>query len=129
MIDMLPDNVLLEISDFFREDVIFSIYATTWGWKALMQVCRRWRYVIFESPLRLDLRVVCTDKTSTKTSLDIWPPFPISIACWDEVNEKSVENVFAAVEDGNDRIVTHILINNINGFALWPVRCNNLFRL
>jgi hypothetical protein len=36
---------------------------------------------------------------------------------WYGVNEESVENVIAAVEDGNDRI-THVLINNINGSAL-----------
>src|SRR6266850_1641170 len=78
MIDMLPDDVLLEIFDFYREDPAFhtligSIY--TWRWQALIQVRRRWRCVIFGSPLRLDLQIVCTDRTPTRTSLDIWPHF------------------------------------------------------
>src|SRR6267142_7025099 len=95
MIDMLPDNVLLEIFDFYREDPAFrtligSIY--TWRWQALIQVCRRWRCVIFGSPLRLDLRLVCTDTTPTRTSLNIWPPFPITICNWYGVDEKSVES-------------------------------------
>ena len=107
MIDMLTDNVLLEIFDFYKEDNMFFIRAAwiyTWRWKTLIQVCRRWRCVIFGSPLRLDLRLVCTDRTPTRTSLDIWPPFPISIDCSDEVDAKGVESIIAAVEQGRDRI-------------------------
>src|SRR6266850_2622296 len=120
MIDMLPDNVLLEIFDFYREDPAFhtligSIY--TWRWQALIQVCRRWRCVIFGSPLRLDLQLVCTDKTPMRTSLDIWPPFPIIISCRYKAGQKSLENVIAAVEHGHDRI-SHISIYDINGSAL-----------
>jgi hypothetical protein len=120
MIDILPDNVLLEIFDFYKEDDMFSIRATwisTWMWKTLIQVCRRWRCVIFRSPLRLDLRLVCTDTRPTTTSLDIWPPFPISIDCWDGVNEKTVENVIAAVKHGNERI-SHISFDGFTGSAL-----------
>ena len=107
MIDMLPDNVLLEIFDLYREDTTFAIHSDliyTWRWEALIQVCRRWRCVIFGSPRRLDLRVVCTHKTPTRTSLDIWPPFPIIIASLEEVNDHSVENIIAAFEHGRDRI-------------------------
>ena len=120
MIDVLPDNVLLEVFDFYREDTTFSVHTSwisTWRWQALIQVCRRWRCVIFGSPLRLDLRVVCTDITLTRTSLDIWPPFPISISCRYRVDEKCVENVIAAVEHGRDRI-SHISIEYINGSVL-----------
>jgi hypothetical protein len=120
MIDMLPDNVLLEIFDFYREDTTFCIdegMIFTWRWKALIHVCRRWRCVIFGSPRRLDLRVVCTDSTPTMTLLDVWPPFPISIASGAEVNEKSVENIIAAVEHGHDRI-SHFSIEFITGPAL-----------
>src|SRR6266850_2222614 len=120
MIDMLPDDVLLEIFDFYREDPTSHIkigWIYTWRWQAMIQVCRRWRCVIFGSPLRLDLRLVCTDRTPTMASLDIWPPFPISIASWAVVGEKGVENIIAAVEHGHDRI-SHISINGINGSAL-----------
>jgi hypothetical protein len=73
--------------------------------------------VIFGSPRRLNLQLVCTDKTPTRTSLDIWPPFPIIIFCWYGVaDEESVENIMAGAER-HDRI-SHILINGINGSAL-----------
>jgi hypothetical protein len=118
---MLPDDVLLEIFDFYKEDPasqipLVSIGPGTWRWKTLIQVCRRWRCVIFGSPRRLDLRVICTDTTPTRTSLDIWPPFAISILCRHRVDEKNVENVIAAIESC-DRIY-HIFIDDINGAAL-----------
>jgi hypothetical protein len=116
---MLPDNVLLEIFNFYRENTTFRIdvgLISTWRRKALIQVCRRWRHVIFGSPRRLDLRIICTDTTPTRTSLDIWPPFPISIYCRHILEEEGVENIIAAVELGHDRI-SHISIG-INGSAL-----------
>src|SRR5580693_10719242 len=115
MIDMLPDNVLLEIFDFYKETTfpINDSWIYTWRWKALIQVCRRWRHVIFGSPRRLDLRIICTYTTPTRTSLDIWPPFPISIYCRHILEEEGVENIIAAVELGHDRI-SHISIG-ING--------------
>jgi hypothetical protein len=42
-------------------------------WETLVHVCRRWRYVVFGSPLRLDLRLICTEGTPTTDMLDIWP--------------------------------------------------------
>ena len=125
MIDMLSDDVLLEIFDCYKEDTTFCLdkgLIYSWRWKALIQVCRRWRCVIFGSPLRLDLRIVCTDTTPTRRiyeSLDIWPPFPISITSLEEVNDHSVENIIAALEHGHDRI-SHISTDDasIDGPAL-----------
>ncbi|KAH9961851.1 hypothetical protein BGW80DRAFT_1563939 [Lactifluus volemus] len=49
-------------------------------WHALVHVCRRWRYVVFESPLRLHLRILCNASTPVKKKLYIWPcSFPIVI--------------------------------------------------
>jgi hypothetical protein len=78
MNDKVPDNVLLEIFDFYRADTMIFIHNCTeftWRWEILIQVCRRWRCVIFGSPCRLDLQVVCTDTTPVMTLLDIWPAF------------------------------------------------------
>jgi hypothetical protein len=76
-IDILPDDVLLEIFDFL---VVESngFEAENW-WRTLVHVCRKWRNVIFGSPHRLDLRVVCSDRTPVREMLDVWPPLPIVI--------------------------------------------------
>ena len=50
----------------------------TWAWHRLAHVCRRWRYLIFTSPRRLGLGLVASKKRRG-TTLDLWPPLPISI--------------------------------------------------
>jgi hypothetical protein len=49
-IDILPDDALLEIFDFYLGE-------TEWTnrWHILVHVCRRWRLVVFGSPRRLNL--------------------------------------------------------------------------
>ncbi|KAH9970912.1 hypothetical protein BGW80DRAFT_1253730 [Lactifluus volemus] len=42
-------------------------------WHPLVHVCRRWRYIVLESPLRLDLQLVCNANTPVKKTLDVWP--------------------------------------------------------
>ena len=79
-IGVLSDNVLLEIFDFCRrkhyEDPQCCI---VWKWHLLVQVCRRWRQIIFESPQRLNLQIRCTRRTLVRKNLGIWPPLPIAI--------------------------------------------------
>jgi len=70
-ISKLPGEVLLEIFSFYmapshEED----------AWHTLVHVCRRWRYVVFDSPRSLDLRLAIVNRRLVKT-LDIWPELPI----------------------------------------------------
>jgi len=119
---MLPDNVLLETFHFYKDDWEFPngiAYARGWKWEALTQVCRRWRHVVFGSPRRLDLRIVCTNTTPTNRLQDIWPPFPIILLLpplFPEVDENGVNNLIAALEC-RDRI-SKISIHDIRGPVL-----------
>src|SRR5579863_14023 len=76
-----------------------------WDWIKLTHVCRRWRAIILASPQRLHLRVTCDHRTPVKTSLDIWPPFPIAVIStpYLTIDEKGEENIVAALEH-RDRI-------------------------
>jgi hypothetical protein len=47
-------------------------------WHTLVHVCRRWRDVVFASPRRLNLRLLCR-KRPVREMLDIWPALPIEI--------------------------------------------------
>ncbi|KAI0282031.1 hypothetical protein BC826DRAFT_313622 [Russula brevipes] len=84
-IDTLPDDVLLIIFDFYEDCsdsyglCCFKRPCTMKIWKPLLGVCRRWRYIIFESPRRLHLRLGCGERTPTRVLLDIWPSLPISV--------------------------------------------------
>ena len=61
----------------------------------MVHVCRRWRRVIFASPVHLNLTLVCTFKTPARESLDIWPPIPIALHSTPYGHD---ENIFAAME-------------------------------
>jgi hypothetical protein len=116
MIDMLPDNVLLEIFHFYAR----SLRSITWHWITLIHVCRRWRHIIYGSPRRLNLQLVCSEKTPVRRLLDIWPPFPISIFCDiidQTVDEECLENVMAALER-RERIRSILIHRDISGSAL-----------
>jgi len=119
MIDMLPDDVLLEIFHFYKDDRENNAHTFTWRWKTLTQVCRRWRYVVFGSPRRLDLRLVCTSTTPAGRLLDIWPRFPIIVSLpspFLEVDEKGVKNLIAALECRD--CISEIHIYDIRGPVL-----------
>ena len=96
-IGILPDEALLEAFYWHLDDYLYS-----GKWIALVHVCRRWRYIIFASPLRLNLRLLCTPRTPVRKLLDIWPPLPIVIHTQD-YSEEGADNIIAALEH-NDRV-------------------------
>jgi len=97
-INTLPDDDLLNIFDFCRADGI-NKFVITWEWEALVQVCRRWRHLIFASPRGLDLRLVCTRGTPVQEMLDIWPAIPIIILDHSHPTpDLPISNVVAALE-------------------------------
>jgi F-box-like len=78
-IGALPDNVLLNIFDYCREAEMVHLWLWPRAWLTLVHVCQRWRYIILESPRRLNLYILCTYATPVRDMLNIWPPFPIQI--------------------------------------------------
>ena len=102
-IDILPDDVLLEIFDFFVDNggaPLKMVDADEW-WRTLVHVCRRWRSVVFGSQRRLNLRLVCSNKTPARDTLDAWPALPLIIVCHERA--ESVDNILAVLER-SDRV-------------------------
>ena len=106
-INVLTDDDLLEIFHFCRwNHELEQKPADTdvvWKWHILVHVCRRWRHVTFASPLRLNLRIPCTQGTPVRKSIDIWPTLPIVIgyqshAGPDGLAPTDEDNVIAALE-------------------------------
>ncbi len=46
---------------------------------AVAHVCQRWRQIVFASPHRLNLQILCTHGTPVRKNLDCWPAFPIVV--------------------------------------------------
>ena len=79
-IDVLPDGVLLDIFDFYMGmNLSYGDKTKIEAWQSLVHVCRRWRNVVFGSPRRLNLRLVCTPKTRARDTLGVWPALPLFI--------------------------------------------------
>jgi pimeloyl-ACP methyl ester carboxylesterase len=107
-IDKLPDDVLLETFDFYLAGQNLD------QWHTLVHVCRRWRNVVFASPSRLDLRLLCRHDRPVRAMLDIWPALPINIEnSWGEGREQGLDNVVAALEHPD----------RVRSISLMHVRC------
>ena len=91
----IPDSVLLELFGFCKKNRGSGWYPVL-EWQ-LVHVCQRWRNLIYSSPIRLNLELLCTHGTPVKKSLDCWPDFPIIIE-YDKVAPEDEENVLAALE-------------------------------
>ena len=96
-IDTLPDDALLEIFDFYVDQARRYVEQ----WRILVRVCGRWRNIVFGSPCRLDLKLLCDAWTPVRKMLSIWPPFPIVIRSWSPGSGE--DNVVAALEH-NERV-------------------------
>ena len=99
-IDVLPDDVLLEIFDFYVDISQWDARKEIEAWQLLVHVCRRWRNIVFGSPRRLNLRLYCTPQTPAKDRLDVWPTFPLIIA-GDVKSVSDMDNVIAALGQSN----------------------------
>jgi hypothetical protein len=105
-ISKLSDNVLLEIFDVcqINHDPPIRPVAlpeAVWDWLILAHVCQRWRQVIFASPLRLNLRILCTNGTPARKNLNIWPTFPIHLEYFyrQAIQAIDEDNIIAALEN------------------------------
>jgi hypothetical protein len=78
-IDVLPDDVLLEIFDFYTKMDGEGEKVRADAWQLLVHVCGQWRNLVFGSPRRLNLRLYCTPKTPVRDTLDVWPALPLVI--------------------------------------------------
>ena len=120
-INILPDDVLLEIFHFHLDEVSNGHdheKEAMEGWQSLVHVCRRWRSVVFGSPRRLDLRLLCTANTAARDTVDVWPALPLVIQglyC----RTRSMDNIIALLERSD-------LVGRISRINLWNVSSSQL---
>lgn len=124
-IDVLPDDVLLVIFDSYLMNRRFlqpEGAEGTMAWKRLAHVCQRWRDIVFQSPRRLDLHILCTHFTPVREMLDIWPVMPLAIYvglfCFPQWDTENVENIMAAFEH-RDRISRIVIFLQDTPNSMW----------
>jgi len=96
----LDDDSLLNIFSFCRP-IFFDNHEHgniewNWGhehwWYKLVQVCRRWRYLIISSALHLRFYLLCTRGTPVADMLAHSPPFPLFINLNTEIYHPTTED-------------------------------------
>jgi hypothetical protein len=111
--DMFPDDDLLSIFDFHVREDEDSKNAIE-AWQSLVHVCQRWRSLVFESPRRLNLRLVCTPITPVKDLLNVWPALPLCVYDWGYLhgcNRVARKNEMIAALKNSDRIRQLIILD------------------
>jgi F-box-like len=79
-IDILPDDVLVEIFNLCV-NIYYQLWETSRNtWHPLVHVCRRWRYLVFASPRRLNLRLEYRGHRPMSEAMDAWPVLPVVIS-------------------------------------------------
>jgi hypothetical protein len=78
-----------------------------------VHVCQRWRSVVFGSPRRLNLQLVCTPRTPVLETLDIWPAFPLVVHCYGDYPISGVDNILAALKYRDRVRKIHIRQNHV----------------
>jgi hypothetical protein len=61
-------------------------------------MCRRWRQIVFASPRRLNLRILCSGRTLVSKNMGIWPALPIDVDDVFVSNITQEDNILAALE-------------------------------
>jgi hypothetical protein len=99
-IDVLPDDVLLGILEFYMDmNPSYGNKTAIEAWQLLVHVCRRWRSLVFRSPRRQNLQLCCTPDTPAKDTLDVWPALPLIVR--GGMTFSSTDNVIAALWQSN----------------------------
>ena len=95
---MLHGDVLLEIFDIYVNEA-----KREQKWHTLIHVCRKWRFVVFTSPHRLKLQLLCTCTTPVGKTLHVWPELPIVISDYDYPKSlaEGAANIIAALQHPN----------------------------
>ncbi|KAI0258627.1 hypothetical protein BC834DRAFT_847254 [Gloeopeniophorella convolvens] len=120
LIDHVPDDVLLNVFDFYRLAAPSPAGAGagwTWPWHSLVRVCRRWRQLILSSPKRLRLDFLLTYGAPYASILRLPPEFALKFDFSDEVYGDDDSD-----EDDNDSDLAGVLITwapeDFDGVAL-----------
>ena len=98
----LPDDVLLEIFNFY---LLMRRHADD-AWHKLVHVCKRWRSIVFASPHRLELQLLCTNKRPVQNAPHIWPELPIVISGGRGMSKpQDANNIIAALKEHNRVVI------------------------
>ena len=114
-INSLPDSIFVEIFAFYLLSIPGGYrYATRHAeeWQGLVQVCQRWKQIIYGSSRYLDLHLPCSDENPFR-NLSRWPEFPLALdyTIFPDVNDfVDIDDLIAALEQPDRVQFIHLMI-------------------
>lgn len=119
------------LSDENEEDAVEILRGRKWNderwWYGLVQVCRRWRYLVLESASLLGLSLLCTYGTPVADLLAHSPPLPLVLDYCDLYDYLTADDelgIISALLEHRDRVrririmqPVHILQRLINALG------------
>ena len=110
---------------------IFCFYVCEVGreveWETLVHVCRRWRCIVFGSPHRLCLRLICTEGKPARKMLDIWPASLSIVILVSRLDTTMEEDLIAAFEQTNRIREIHVNVISTDGSEILEELTQNQF--
>ena len=102
MVNTLPDDIFLEIFAFYLSFYYnqydghgYWLSEHTIAWQRLVQVCTRWRDIIYGSPCYLDLHLSCSPQTPFTKNYSRWPEFPLAL-------HYTIQDEYYPIDDNDD---------------------------
>jgi len=121
-IDVLPDDVLVEIFEFYLTKGYLSYHGLRNTWRTLVYVCRRWRHLVFASPRRLNLRLEYEGFGPLSELPDAWPVMPLILLSsrnGHPTENQRWDNWVAALESEHYNRICEIGFLDINSTSRW----------
>ena len=113
-VNTLPDDIFLEIFAFYLSFYYnqydghgYWLSEHTIAWQRLVQVCTRWRDIIYGSPCYLDLHLSCSPQTPFTKNYGRWPEFPLAL-------HYTIQDEYYPIDDNDDVVVW----NSIDQFVI-----------
>ncbi|KAI0276961.1 hypothetical protein BGY98DRAFT_662772 [Russula aff. rugulosa BPL654] len=127
-IHLVDNDSLLQIFNYYRLE-----HEDNWNprftWRKLTHICRRWRYLIYDSSSLLDLCLFLTVDSLSIVTLAHLPPLPLILDYWDRTTimaRKDEDNIHLGLQK-HDHVRRVALRAPSPNLRMWLGQMNRLF--
>ena len=128
-IHVVDNDSLLQVFTCYRLEEEDDWYLQS-TWRNLIQVCRRWRYLVFKSPSHLDLCLLLTNDSPSLHAPSHLPPLPLVIYHSDRTRtmvRKDEDNIHIGLQQHYGRVRRVVLKAPSLSLSMWLEPMNKVF--
>ena len=125
----LDDDSLLQIFSCYRLETNDN-WNLRLAWRQLVQVCQRWRHLIFNSWFHLDMYLLLTNNSPSIVALNHLPPLPLVLHYSDRnrtIARKDEDNIHLGLQQ-HSRVLRGVILRAPSSrLRMWLEPMNKLF--